>query len=270
MTQEHSTDQALLRVQALSVHFKNAPDDIVAAQQVSFDIHANEVFALVGESGSGKSVTAKSIMGLLPYPKAFHPSGSVQWTPQNADPIELLNAPSSKLESLRGNRISIIFQEPLSALNPLHIIRKQLSEVITQHRTIDSEALSRECVSLLEQVQIKDVERILNAYPHQLSGGQRQRIMIAIAIANRPNLLIADEPTTALDVTVQKEILELLVHLKNTLDMSILLITHDLSIVKCYADRVAVMQHGSVIEQNTVSALFDTPEHPYTQALIDA
>lgn len=266
-------DNIILSIKNLSTHFKQSDQtkkDVIACENINIDLLENEIFALVGESGSGKSITAKSILGLLPYPKAYHPQGSILFTTQENEKIELLNASPGIQQSVRGKAISIIFQEPLSALNPLHKIKKQLAEIITHHKSVAANNVDDYCLELLTQVQLRDVERILNAYPHELSGGQRQRVLIAMAIANKPKLLIADEPTTALDVTVQKEILDLLVDLKNQLGMSILLITHDLGVVKHYADRVAVMQKGQIIESNTTANLFTSPQHEYTQELIQA
>ena len=266
---------ALLSVKDLSISFHQGKGmnsaDIV--KNISFEIGGSndedcekgyETLALVGESGSGKSLTAHSIMRLLPYPAAFHPSGHIIF-----DNRDLLTLPDSAMRNIRGSEIGMIFQEPMNALNPLHSVGKQIGEVLKIHLKLSSQAIKKETLSLLRQVHIKDPEDKLNSFPHQLSGGQRQRVMIAMALANRPKLLIADEPTTALDVTIQKEILDLLKELQKEFKMNILLITHDLGVVKYSADRVLVMQQGEIVESGTVNTLFSKPEHPYTKQLIN-
>src|SRR5215208_6247446 len=255
----------LLDVKDLSVVFKQGDIDILAVDRISFDIAKGETVAIVGESGSGKSVTALSVMKLLPYPAARHPSGTVHFKGQ-----ELLHLPEHEIRKVRGNDITIIFQEPMTSLNPLHTIEKQIGEILDLHRGISGAAARRRIVELLTQVGIPDPETRLGSYPHQLSGGQRQRVMIAVALANEPDLLIADEPTTALDVTVQAQILKLLKEIQTRLGMSMLFITHDLGIVRKIADRVCVMSKGKIVEQGPVERVYTAPEHPYTRALLAA
>lgn len=257
--------ETLLRVEDLSVTFKSGSREVEAVKHVSFDLNAGETLALVGESGSGKSVTALSIMQLLPYPMASHPSGSIQYRG-----TELIGADAATLKTVRGDQIGMTFQEPMTALNPLHTIEKQISEVLILHQNMSAEEARAETISLLEKVKIRDPEQRLSSYPHQLSGGQRQRVMIAMALANKPAILIADEPTTALDVTVQAEILELLNELQESMGLAILLITHDLAMVEKFADNVAVMRAGELVEVGETRALFASPEHPYTKMLLDA
>jgi microcin C transport system ATP-binding protein len=257
--------EPLLSVKDLSVAFGIGTREIVAVDHVSFDIGKGETVALVGESGSGKSVTALSVMKLLPYPAAHHPSGTITFKGQ-----ELLTMPENEIRKVRGNDITIIFQEPMTSLNPLHTIEKQIGEILLLHKGISGKAARARTLELLGQVGIPDPEGRLESYPHQLSGGQRQRVMIAMALANEPDLLIADEPTTALDVTVQAQILKLLKEIQQRLGMSMLFITHDLGIVRKIADKVCVMQRGKIVEQGPVERVFTAPEHPYTQALLAA
>jgi microcin C transport system ATP-binding protein len=255
----------MLRIEDLSVSFDTQDGEIRAVRNVSFDVDRGETVALVGESGSGKSVSALSVLRLLPYPKARHPSGRVLF-----DGADLLTADEPELRAVRGDRIGMIFQEPMTSLNPLHTIEKQIGETLQLHRGMSSRQAHERTVELLRLVGLSGVEKRLGAYPHQLSGGQRQRVMIAMALANEPDLLIADEPTTALDVTIQAQILELLKSLQQKLGMGLLLITHDLNIVRHVADRVCVMTDGEVVEQGPVVQLFDQPQHPYTRKLLDA
>lgn len=257
--------EPLLQVKDLSVSFGVGEREVRAVDRVSFEIRRGETLALVGESGSGKSVTALSIMKLLPYPAAHHPSGQVLFNGR-----DLLPLPESEIRHVRGNDIAIIFQEPMTSLNPLHTIEKQLAEILLLHRGVTGEKARRRIVELLTQVGIPEPETRLGSYPHQLSGGQRQRVMIAMALANEPDLLIADEPTTALDVTVQAQILALLGDLQKRLGMAILFITHDLGIVRKLASRVCVMNKGKIVEQGEVERVFTAPEHPYTKALLAA
>ncbi len=259
------TTDKLLDVQDLSVAFKQGDKIILAVDRISFDIAKGETVAIVGESGSGKSVTALSVMKLLPYPAARHPSGTVHFKGQ-----ELLHLPEHEIRKVRGNDITIIFQEPMTSLNPLHTIEKQIGEILDLHRGMSGAAARQRILELLTQVGIPDPETRLGSYPHQLSGGQRQRVMIAVALANEPDLLIADEPTTALDVTVQAQILKLLKDIQTRLGMSMLFITHDLGIVRKIADRVCVMSKGKIVEQGPVERIFTAPEHPYTRALLAA
>ncbi|MFB9951590.1 ABC transporter ATP-binding protein [Rhizobium puerariae] len=257
--------EPLLSVRDLSVAFRQGPDTVLAVDRVSFDIHPGEVVALVGESGSGKSVTANSILKLLPYPAASHPSGQILF-----DGKELLKASEPELRRVRGDDITMIFQEPMTSLNPLHSIERQVGEILELHHGITGQAARGRILELLNQVGIREPEKRLSAYPHELSGGQRQRVMIAMALANRPKLLIADEPTTALDVTVQAQILELLRRLKGEHGMSMLFITHDLGIVRKFADRVCVMTKGRIVETGAVEDVFASPQHDYTRHLLSS
>lgn len=255
----------LLRVEDLHVGFRSDGKESTAVDHVSFDVESGKTLGLVGESGSGKSVSALSVLGLLPYPAAFHHSGEVFF-----DGANIMGADTKLLQRLRGNDISMIFQEPMSSLNPLHAIEKQISEVIQLHRGLSRKAARDETCALLSRVGIPDPEARLTALPHELSGGQRQRVMIAMALANRPRLLIADEPTTALDVTIQKQILDLLLDLQRENGMAILLITHDLGVVRKMADHICVMQQGKIVENGTSASIFDKPAHAYTKKLIAA
>jgi len=257
--------EKLLEVTDLSVGFRQGSRDTLAVDRVSFEIKKGETVALVGESGSGKSVTALSVLKLLPYPSAHHPSGSIRFKGQ-----ELLNLPEDKIRHVRGNDITIIFQEPMTSLNPLHTIEKQIGEILLLHQGLTGETARARTLELLTQVGIPEAETRLGSYPHQLSGGQRQRVMIAMALANEPDLLIADEPTTALDVTVQAQILSLLKELQKRLGMAMLFITHDLGIVRRLADTVCVMKEGKIVERGPVEQVFSAPEHPYTRALLAA
>ena len=255
----------LLSVRDLSVAFHQGGKESLAVDRVSFEIMPGEVLALVGESGSGKSVTANSILKLLPYPAASHPSGRILFEGK-----DLLTLPMRDLRSVRGNDITMIFQEPMTSLNPLHSIERQIGEILELHQALTGAPARTRILELLNQVGIRDPEKRLKAFPHELSGGQRQRVMIAMALANRPKLLIADEPTTALDVTVQAQILELLAGLKNQHHMSMLFITHDLGIVRKFADRVCVMTKGKIVETGTVEQVFTNPQHAYTRHLLAA
>src|SRR6478752_4733643 len=257
--------EPLLSIRDLSVAFGMGERQVLAVDRVSFDIGKGETVALVGESGSGKSVTALSVMKLLPYPPAHHPSGSVVFKGR-----ELLSLTERDIRRVRGNDITIIFQEPMTSLNPLHPIEKQIGEILLLHQGIGGQAARARIVELLTQVGIRDPKERLGSYPHQLSGGQRQRVMIAMALANEPDLLIADEPTTALDVTVQAQILKLLKEIQTRMGMAILFITHDLGIVRKIADRVCIMKQGKIVEHGTVDNVFRAPEHPYTCALLSA
>lgn len=260
-----SKKEILLDVKDLSVDF-NAPSGVVhAVKNVSFTVEKGKTLALVGESGSGKSVTALSVLQLLPYPMASHPSGKITYKKEN-----LVGAPQSVLRGVRGNEISMIFQEPMTSLNPLHTVERQISEALFLHKKMSKEDARVRVIELLNLVGLEQLTERLNAYPHELSGGQRQRVMIAMALANEPDLLIADEPTTALDVTVQAQILELLKDLQKKLGMAILMITHDLGIVRHFADDVCVMKSGEVVESGNVKTVFDKPKHAYTKMLLDA
>ncbi|MBX4972712.1 ABC transporter ATP-binding protein [Rhizobium lentis] len=255
--------EPLLSVRDLSVAFHQGGETSLAVDRISFDIAKGEVVALVGESGSGKSVSANSILQLLPYPSASHPSGEILFKGK-----DLLKASERALREVRGNDITMIFQEPMTSLNPLHTIEKQIAEILALHQGLTGQPARERVLELLNQVGIREPEKRLKAYPHELSGGQRQRVMIAMALANRPELLIADEPTTALDVTVQAQILELLRQLKTAHGMSLLFITHDLGIVRKFADRVCVMTKGRIVETGTVEEVFANPKHDYTRHLL--
>jgi microcin C transport system ATP-binding protein len=255
----------LISVRDLSVAFTQDQKESTAVDRISFDIDAGETVALVGESGSGKSVSALSILKLLPYPAASHPSGEIYFNGRN-----LLGLGERDLRSVRGNDITMIFQEPMTSLNPLHTIEQQIGEILSIHQGLGQAASRTRTLELLKQVGIQEPERRLGAYPHQLSGGQRQRVMIAMALANDPALLIADEPTTALDVTVQAQILALLAKLKAERNMSMLFITHDLGIVRKIADRVCVMKDGKIVETGVTTEIFDNPQHEYTRHLLAA
>ena len=257
---DNSTEK-VLSVENLSVSFNGEP----AVVDVSFDIRRGETVALVGESGSGKSVTALSILQLLPYPIASHPGGAV-WLGDT----QTVGADHDLLRSIRGSKVAMIFQEPMTSLNPLHRIEKQIGEVMRVHRGIAASEAKPKILELLNLVGLQNPEEKLSAYPHELSGGQRQRVMIAMALANEPDLLIADEPTTALDVTIQAQILALLLELQAKLGMAILLITHDLGIVEKTADRVCVMTEGRIVESGDCDAIFNSPRHAYTRHLISA
>ena len=257
--------EPLLSVRDLSVAFSQGGRVSTAVDHVSFDIAKGETVALVGESGSGKSVSALSVLKLLPYPPASHPSGKILFGGQN-----LLAMEENALRKVRGNRITMIFQEPMTSLNPLHTIERQITEVLSLHQGMREKQGRERTLELLREVGIREPEKRLDAYPHQLSGGQRQRVMIAMALANEPELLIADEPTTALDVTVQAQILELLDRLKRKNGMSMLFITHDLGIVRRIADRVCVMTRGRIVETGPTAEIFADPQHGYTRHLLAA
>jgi microcin C transport system ATP-binding protein len=254
----------LLDVRDLSVAFSQGGRAVTVVDRISFHVAKGETLAIVGESGSGKSVSALSIPRLLP-PSADHSSGEILLNGK-----DLLRASEDEMRRIRGNDITMVFQEPMTSLNPLHTVEKQVAEVLIVHQGMSERAARQRVIELLTQVGIRDPESRLGAYPHQLSGGQRQRVMIAIALANEPDLLIADEPTTALDVTVQAQILLLLKELQARMGMAILFITHDLGIVRRFADRVAVMSEGNIVETNTTAALFQSPQHPYTRKLLAA
>ena len=255
--------EPLLTVENLAVTFRSKEGEVAAVRGVSFEIGRGETLALVGESGSGKSVTALSTVRLLPDSAEI--TGSVR-----LEGRELVGAPERELMRVRGNDISFVFQEPMTSLNPLHTIEKQIGEILAVHQGLTGAAARARTVELLEKVGLRNAEERLGAWPHQLSGGQRQRVMIAMALANRPALLIADEPTTALDVTIQAQILNLLADLQRAEGLSILFITHDLTIVRKIAHRVAVMKEGEIVETGRTAEVFANPRHPYTQMLIAA
>ena len=255
----------LLRVDDLSVHFDTPSGEVVAVDHVSLEIAKGETVALVGESGSGKSVTALSVMQLLPYPRARHPNGSIKFNGE-----EIIGAPPASLRRIRGDQVGMIFQEPMTSLNPLHTVYKQIRETLILHKGMSDEAARARTLELLDLVHIREPEKRLDSYPHQLSGGQRQRVMIAMALANEPDLLIADEPTTAVDVTTQAQILRLLEELQNEMGMAVLLITHDLGIVDKVSDRVYVMQDGHIVEHGPTREVYASPREAYTRDLLSA
>jgi microcin C transport system ATP-binding protein len=267
MSEPHSQPSRLLSVRNLGVAFRAGGGATVhAVRDVSFDIERGETLALVGESGSGKSVTALSILQLLPYPTAMHtPGSSIRFKGE-----ELVGAPDAKMRRIRGDDIAMVFQEPMTSLNPLHSVEKQVSETLILHKKMSRAQARQRTLELLRLVGLPKAEKRLGALPHELSGGQRQRVMIAMALANDPDLLIADEPTTALDVTIQAQILQLMKDLQRQMGMAILFITHDLTIVRRMADRVCVMQSGQIVESGTVGSVFGDPKHPYTRHLLAA
>lgn len=268
MMPERINKMTLLKIENLSVWFRTNDNnaDVKAVDNISYELEAGEVLGIVGESGSGKSVSALSILGLLPYPKAYHSKqSSVKFMGK-----ELLNASEKELRKVRGNDIAFIFQEPMSSLNPLHTVEKQISETLILHRGMNEKQAKKEVLRLLKVTGIKKARERMKAYPFELSGGQRQRVMIAMAVANNPKVLIADEPTTALDVTIQAQILDLLMELKDKLNMAIIFISHDLRVIQKIASKVCVMKDGKIVEQGDVNKVFNAPENSYTKTLIDA
>ena len=260
------SEPPLLQVDDLSVSFRSEGREVRAVRQVSFDLAKGETLALVGESGSGKSSVAMSVLQLLPYPTAFHPTGSIRFAGQ-----ELVGAGERTMQALRGSRMALIPQEPLTSLNPLHRVERQIAEALRLHRPAISRAECHDRVlELLRLVGVRDPVRRMRSYPHELSGGQRQRVMIAMALANEPDLLIADEPTTALDVTIQAQVLELLLQLRQQMGLAMLLVTHDLGVVRKMADRVCVMSEGEVVEAGSADDVFERPAHDYTRKLLGA
>ncbi|HYV89695.1 MAG TPA: ABC transporter ATP-binding protein [Candidatus Polarisedimenticolia bacterium] len=258
-----SEKPSLLEIHDLGVVFANSPKP--AVEHASFSLDKGETLAIVGESGSGKSVTALSVVQLLPYPAASHPSGKILFKGQN-----LMGAGEDAMRKVRGADITMVFQEPMTSLNPLHRVEHQIGEVLTLHKHLPADLARKRVIELLRLVGLPEAEKRLRAFPHELSGGQRQRVMIAMALANQPDLLIADEPTTALDVTIQAQILALLRDLRAKLGMALLLITHDLHIVRKMADRLCVMTEGHIVEQGPVEQVFANPQHPYTRKLLAA
>ena len=260
-----NTSEPILKIENLSVSFGEDKNEIQAVRGVNIEIAKGETVALVGESGSGKTVTALAVTQLLPYPKANHPSGSIKFNGK-----ELMGITEENLRKIRGNRIGMIFQEPMTSLNPLHTLEKQIGEVLLLHKGLSRSNAQEQILDLLQQVGLPNAENLMQSFPHQLSGGQRQRAMIAMSLANDPDLLIADEPTTALDVTVQAQILALLKNLQISRQMSVLLITHDLTIVRKFANKVYVMTNGRIVENGPTSLIFKKPQHSYTQHLLES
>ena len=256
---------SFLEIRDLAVDFTVDGRVNSAVRGLDLDVDRGETVALVGESGSGKSVTALSVLQLLPYPTASHPSGSIR-----VDGREMMGAPEDVLRDMRGGQVSMIFQEPMTSLNPLHKVEKQINETLLVHQGLAPQVARARTLELLDLVGLRDIERLMASYPHQLSGGQRQRVMIAMALANEPALLIADEPTTAVDVTIQAQILKLLRELQAKTRMGLLLITHNLSIVRKMAERVHVMQDGEIVEHGPLAEVFEHPRHPYTRHLLAA
>ena len=256
----------ILEINNLSINFATRDGSFTAVNNISFDIEKNQTMALVGESGSGKSVTAMSILQLLPKPQAtYSQESSIKFNNK-----EIIDAAKEDLLSIRGNIVSMIFQEPMTSLNPYHRVGNQITESILLHSNVSKKEAIKEAMDLMSLVEIDDVSRRFYSYPHELSGGQRQRIMIAMALVNKPELLIADEPTTALDVTIQAQILDLMGKLKTELGMSILFITHDLGLVQEFSDQVCVMKNGEIVEQGDTNEVFTNPSHAYTKKLLDA
>ncbi len=255
---------SLLEVRGLTTAFKTERGEVTAIEEVSFDLEAGEILGIVGESGSGKSVTALTIMGLLPQPPARVAAGEVRFDGQ-----VLTKLPESRMEKIRGAGISMIFQEPMTSLNPVLTIGEQIMETVRAHENISASGQRQRALDMLDRVGIPSAAKRLTDYPHQMSGGQRQRVMIAMALACRPRLLIADEPTTALDVTIQAQVLDLLMDLRDELGMAIMIITHNMGVIAETADRVLVMYAGRIVEEARVEKLFDAPLHPYTRGLLD-
>jgi len=254
---------SLLELRGLTTAFQTARGEISAIEDISFELNAGEILGIVGESGSGKSVTALTIMGLLPQPPARVAAGSVRFAGE-----ELTTASPNRMEKIRGAGISMIFQEPMTSLNPVFTIGEQIMETVRAHERMSASAQRERAIEMLDRVGIPSATKRLNDYPHQLSGGQRQRVMIAMSLACRPKLLIADEPTTALDVTIQAQVLDLLMDLRDELGMAIMIITHNIGVIAEVADRVLVMYAGRIVEQSPAADLFDAPQHPYTKGLL--
>ncbi|HEX4956771.1 MAG TPA: ABC transporter ATP-binding protein [Lacibacter sp.] len=258
----------LLQINNLSIAFQSDEGLQKAVHNISFSIRKNEVVAVVGESGSGKSITSLSVLGLLPSPPARYPNGEILFQQKKGDVLDLLKATPQQMQTIRGNEIAMIFQEPMTSLNPVFTCGDQVMEAIQLHQNISKGAAQQKTIDLFEKVKLPNPSTIINRYPHELSGGQKQRVMIAMAMSCNPSLLIADEPTTALDVTVQKTILQLMKELQQETGMGILFITHDLGVVQELADKIVVLYKGSIVEQGTVNEIFNNPQHPYTKALL--
>ena len=259
---------ALLRVDSLSVGFQNGPATTLAVKNVSFSVNRGEILAIVGESGSGKSVSALSILQLLPSPPAKYVSGKILFSEDGVEEENLLQKNRIDLQRIRGNKIAMIFQEPMTSLNPVFNCGEQVLEAIRLHKKVTRAEAKRQAIEWFEKVKLPEPPAIFRRFPHQLSGGQKQRVMIAMAMCCHPSLLICDEPTTALDVTVQEAILQLIAELQREENMGIIFITHDLAVVGAIANRAAVMYAGEIVEQNTTREIFTNPSHPYTRALL--
>ena len=260
--------QSLLSIKDLSIDFIAESGSTNALKNISFFVNRGEIVALVGESGSGKSVSALSILKLLPSPPAKYTSGEILFSEKGEETIDLVAQDHSTMQNIRGNKIAMIFQEPMTSLNPVLTCGEQVIEAILQHKTISKASAKQKTIEWFSRVKLPDPENIFHRYPHQLSGGQKQRVMIAMAMCCEPSLLICDEPTTALDVTVQKTILELIRELQQQSNMGVIFITHDLSVVAEIADRAVVMYKGEIVEENSVKEIFIHPQHPYTKALL--
>ncbi|MBP6686995.1 MAG: ABC transporter ATP-binding protein, partial [Lacibacter sp.] len=258
----------LLDISNLEVNFKTEEGLVKAIHGISFSISKTETVAVVGESGSGKSVTALSALQLIPQPPASYPNGSIHFTKKDGSVIDLLKASAKEMQHIRGNEIAVIFQEPMTSLNPVFTCGMQVMEAIQLHQKVNKEEAKKRTIQLFEKVKLPNPAAMLSRYPHQLSGGQKQRVMIAMAMSCNPSLLIADEPTTALDVTVQNTILQLIKELQQETGMGVLFITHDLSVVHDIADKIVVMYKGQIVEQGSVEDIFHNPQHPYTKALL--
>ena len=261
-------DNILLEIKNLVTKFYTEEETVTAVSNISFTVKKGETVGIVGESGSGKSVTALSVMRLIPSPPGKIVSGEIIYHPSNQDSVDLLKTSEKEMRSFRGNEIAMIFQEPMTSLNPVFTCGNQVMEAIKLHQHVNTKRAKELATELFKQVKLPDPERILNAYPHELSGGQKQRVMIAMAISCEPNILIADEPTTALDVTIQKTILDLMIHLQVEYDMGIIFITHDLGVIAELADKVIIMYKGKIVEQGNVLDIFSNPQHPYTKGLL--
>lgn len=262
--------QKLLEVKGLKTYFRTEGEIVKAIDDINFTIHRGETVGIVGESGSGKSVTCLTAMGLIPQPPGFIAGGEILYYPKGQEhaPVDLLTIPEDQMRKYRGNEISMIFQEPMTSLNPVFTCGDQVMETILLHQKVSRSEAQARTMELFEKVQLPNPQRMFNAYPHQLSGGQKQRVMIAMALSCSPNILIADEPTTALDVTVQKTILDLMDELRRQIEASIIFITHDLGVIAEVADRVIVMYRGKIVEQGSVIEIFNNPQHPYTKSLL--
>ncbi|MBS1664463.1 MAG: ABC transporter ATP-binding protein, partial [Bacteroidetes bacterium] len=258
----------LLSIQDLSISFLTEGGEVPGVAGINLQVKRGEIVALVGESGSGKSITSLSILRLLAEPPARYGSGKIVFTGRDGEPVDLLQLSSEQMRTIRGAEIAMIFQEPMTSLNPVFTCGDQVAEAIRVHRKVSASDARREAIALFEKVKLPDPEGVYSRWPHQLSGGQKQRVMIAMAMSSRPSLLICDEPTTALDVTVQKTILELIRELQRTEDMGVIFITHDLGVVAEIADRAVVLYKGKMVEEGVVEELFRAPKHPYTKGLL--